>query len=209
MGWTSYHATFYTPSGQIDRKAECDAYWLMGLNRGYYCIEKSAMVGSTYYAAVRITKRAKTDDDGNYVYVENGQYTYEEIPREEQRTFGVVILTSTDSHSYYNFSYKVMDESVGPCYYDCPISILKLLTPTNSAYAVQWRKNCYEHFNAKKKLNSAPIGATIRFLFRGEEVSLVKRAPAYQFKTPFWYNPVSHTYMKQSQIPLEFTLQTA
>ena len=29
MGWTSYNATHYNKHGQIDRKAECDAYWLL------------------------------------------------------------------------------------------------------------------------------------------------------------------------------------
>ena len=53
MGWTSYHATYYKRNGSIDRKAECDAYFLEGLNRGHYEVLKSAVVGSVCYAAVR------------------------------------------------------------------------------------------------------------------------------------------------------------
>ena len=48
MGWTSYHATHYSKTGTIDRKAECDGYFMEGLNRGHYRVEKSAMVGSVY-----------------------------------------------------------------------------------------------------------------------------------------------------------------
>ena len=40
MGWTEYLATHYTKSGQIDRKAECDAYFMESLNRGYYKVRK-------------------------------------------------------------------------------------------------------------------------------------------------------------------------
>ena len=53
MGWTSYHAQYYTKSGRVDRKRECDAYWLEGLNAGHFAVVKSSMVGATYYAAIR------------------------------------------------------------------------------------------------------------------------------------------------------------
>jgi hypothetical protein len=38
--------------------------------------------------------------------------------------------------------YKFMQESLGPYFYDCPESILNLLTPTDSIYAKQWREKC-------------------------------------------------------------------
>lgn len=197
MGWTSYHATHYMANGQINRKAECDAYFMEGLNRGHFHIEKSTMVGAVYYAAVRGLKR----------YVKETE-TYEDIPLSEQRIFGIVFLTSIDNKDYYNFSYKDMDESMGPCYHNCPESILRLLSPTDSEYANEWRDTCRKHAKAKKMLNAVSVGTTIHFFLSGKEVKLIKRAPAYQFKTPWWYNPESHTYMKQNQIPLDFTLQT-
>lgn len=49
-----------------------------------------------------------------------------------------------------NFCYKDMDESMGPCYYNCPERILKLLTPTEHAYAVKWREECWRKINKKK-----------------------------------------------------------
>ena len=66
MGWTSYHAEHYK-NGKIDRKAECDAYFLEGLNRGHFDVLKSSMVGSTYYAAIKpLKKSGGKDENGNY-----------------------------------------------------------------------------------------------------------------------------------------------
>lgn len=107
MGWTSQNATYYK-NGKVDRKMECDAYFLEGINRGYYEIVKSAMVGSTYYAAIRALKR--------YSELRNadGKRVKEIISEDERRTFGVVILTQVDNKDYFNFSYKLIHESMGP-----------------------------------------------------------------------------------------------
>lgn len=156
MGWTSYHATHYK-KGRIDRKAECDAYFMEGLNRGYYDVLKSSMVGSVYYAAVKPLQKYSKDDTGNEIIVD--------IPLNEQMVFGVVFLTSTDSKDYFNFSYKEMDETVGPFCYDCPKGILDLLSPTDNEYANDWRTKCREHLNKKKNPNSLsklPIGTIIQ-----------------------------------------------
>jgi hypothetical protein len=37
---------------------------------------------------------------------------------------------------------KAMTDPEGPCYYDCPASILDLLTPTDDKYATRWRQRC-------------------------------------------------------------------
>lgn len=52
MGWTSYQATYFA-NGKINRKAECDAYFMKGVNAGHFEILKSSMRGSVYYAAVK------------------------------------------------------------------------------------------------------------------------------------------------------------
>lgn len=157
MGWTSQRATHYK-KGKIDRKAECDAYFMEGLNRGYYDILKSSMVGSVYYAAVKpLKKYGDKDEDGERVIVD--------IPTNEQQVFGAVFLTSTDSKDYFNFSYKDMDETVGPCYYDCPKGILDLLTPTDSEWANNWRAKCREQLEKKNNPNSLsklPVGTVIQ-----------------------------------------------
>ena len=172
MGWTSYHATHYK-NGKVDRKAECDAYFMEGLNAGYYDVLKSAMVGRTYYAAVKPLQR----------YNSNNEIV--DIPKEEQCVFAAVFLTSTDMKDYWNFSYKNMDESSGPYECDCPKGILDLLTPTDNEYVNNWRKQCYENIVKKKNpnaLNKLPVGTVIKVVmpfdtnyFRsGQEVKLVK-----------------------------------
>lgn len=181
MGWTSYCASHYKyVNGRrvIDRKAECDAYFMEGLNRGHFNVLKSTMVGSTYYAAVQALKRsAGKDVDGNYIY--------EDIPVNERKTFAVVFLTSTDMKDHFNFSYKDMDETCGPCYYDCPKGILDLLSPIDSEWANEWRKKCYERIAEKKNpntLRNLPVGTTIkvtlpfdtRYHAKGTEIVLTK-----------------------------------
>lgn len=80
-------------------------------------IVKDALVDTTYYAAMKFTKTGEI--------------------------FALVVLTDTDCR---DFGYKDMDETCGPCYYDCPMSILDLLTPTDNEYANEWREKCrYYH----------------------------------------------------------------
>ena len=52
MGWTEYRASYFK-SGKVDRKAECDAYFLEGHNRGHFDVLKSVVIGSVYYAAIK------------------------------------------------------------------------------------------------------------------------------------------------------------
>lgn len=189
MGWTSYHATHYK-KGNVDRKAECDAYFMDGLNQGYYEVVKSAVVGRVYYAAVKPLK--KYGDE----YV-NGERVVVDIPVNEQKIVGVVILTSTDSKDYFNFSYKEMDESCGPCYYDCPKGILRLLTPTDNEYANNWRNKCYEQLEKKKNpnaLNKLPVGTVIQVTmpfdtnyFRKGEVVRLRKDRKWGSNRTSWY----------------------
>lgn len=193
MGWTSYRATHYK-NGKIDRKAECDAYFLEGLNRGFYEVLKSSMVGSTYYAAVKPLKKSGGKD-------ENGNYFYVDIPKEEQYVFAVIFLTSTDMKHYFNFSYKDMDESCGPCHNDCPKRILDLLTPTESEWANEWRAACYKNHEEKKKnkansLSKLPVGSVIKvampcdtMLYKKGEVVTLHKGYAYGLKRPAWFSP--------------------
>lgn len=192
MGWTSYHATHYK-NGKIDRKAECDAYFLDGLNRGFYEVLKSSMVGSTYYAAVKpLKKSGGKDENGNYIYVD--------IPEAERYVFAVVFLTSTNMKDYYNFCYKNMCETSGPYRRECPKGILDLLTPTDSEWANEWRKECYENIKAKRNpngLNKLPVGSVIKIKLEydtkyrkaGDEVLLTKTLwPGRKRNRTYWMN---------------------
>ena len=145
MGWTSYQATYFTKRGTIDRKAECDAYFMEGLNAGHYKVLKSTIRGSVYYAAVNDMVRYVGRDG-------NGKSVYE--PIEDGNVWAAVFLTSVKGSEFY---YKDMDETCGPCYYDCPKSILGLLSETDSEWANECRKKCIEE-SEKPSLASLPIG---------------------------------------------------
>lgn len=197
MGWTWYRATHYFPNGGIDRRAECDAYFMEGLNRGHYEVLKSAMVGTVYYAAVKKLKKYTGHDA-------NGNWLYSDLPPEEQKVFGAVFITSISKKDYYNFGYKDMDETEGPGDCDCPKSIISLLSETDNEYALHWRQRCLAKRHTKSKLNSLPIGAVIEFTRDGKVFRLTKHEPAYQFKTPFWWNGMH--YVKKKDIPNDFII---
>lgn len=186
MGWTSYNATHYNKNG-VDRKAECDSLFCGGNLE----ILKSRMVGSTYYAAVKVLTKYNGED-------ENGKAIYTPLKEEEQHVFAAVVLTSVVNEDYFNFSYKDMDETECPYQYDCPESILKLLTPTESEYANKWREECTKRIERNKKygLSKLPIGSKIRCMGQ----ILTKCSPQYQFKTPFWLNLKTCRYTPKSRI---------
>lgn len=73
--------------------------------------------------------------------------------------FALVYLIQRNPRDYFNFSVKAMDETVGPCYYDCPARILDLLTETQSDYAKEWRDKCRKALaaNAEAKQSTATV----------------------------------------------------
>lgn len=132
MGWTSQKATYYR-NGTVDRKAEMDSVFkeensVNGKVR--YKTLKSAMVGSTYYAAIE-----KTNSE-----------------TQERKVFAVVCLTSVNNEEYCNFSYKDMDETMGPNERKCPVGILNLLTGTDNQRANEWREDCRKYHAQNNEL---------------------------------------------------------
>lgn len=188
MGWASYRAEYYK-NGKIDRKAECDAYFLDGSNRGHYKVLKSTMKGSVYYAAIQDAVKCTGKD-------ETGRNIYE--PIEDGQVWCAVFLTSVHGAE---FSYKDMDETMHPGYYDCPESILKLLSNTDNKCAIEWREKCIEIANNKTTLASLPIGTHIKWI-RGDgaEVELYKHAPSYQFRRAFWVEAGQNVYVPKKYI---------
>lgn len=149
-----------------------------------YSVIKSAMVGAVYYGAIR---------HGNDV-------------------FGLVVLTSTNTRDYYNFSYKMMDETEGPYYNRCPKSILDLLPPTDNEYANKWRQRCRDNIGKPtnvQRLNALPVGTEIEFEIASGETKRYMKCPAgYQFKRPFWMNN-ERRYVPPKYIPSTFRVVTA
>jgi len=195
MGWISYHANYYK-NDTVDRKAECDAYFLEGSNKGYYDVVKSSMVGSTYYAAIRKLKSVEES-------VTDG------------KVWAAIFLTSVNIKDYYNFSYKNMDETVGPCQYDCPKSILSLLSETDSEWALEWRNNCKQWKAFKSRINKLPVGTKIKFLSQfdfdnglkaGDEVILEKSERSYRMgKTKYHWMDGKYRW-KPSLISKDFQI---
>ncbi len=151
--------------GKIDRKAECDKQFTY--EGSPYEVLKSSMVGSTYYGAIK---------KGDMV-------------------IGVVFLTKTNTKDYYNFGYKDMDETCGPYQFDCPKTILDLLTPTDNECANEWRRKCNEKRESKKTafgLNKLPVGTKIKFTLtfntarnkKGDEIILTKMQRTA--RTTYW-----------------------
>jgi hypothetical protein len=105
-----------------------------------YTVVKSAMVSVVYYAAIRNEK--------------NGSVS------------AAIILTSSDKKDGFNFGYKDMSEEMGPNESKCPKSILKLLTPTESEYAKQWRERCWAYHkqaNLPQAFKNLPIGTKVKW----------------------------------------------
>lgn len=87
--------------------------------------------------------------------------------------FGVVALTQMRSKESFNFGYKLMDETMGPCYYDAPKSILDLLSPTDDEVALKWREACRARY--KKSLEYCRITGQMRTLPYGTVLRLHDR----------------------------------
>jgi len=66
------------------------------------------------------------------------------------------------SRSYYNFSYKPMSEFSGPGMSDCPLRILKHLSPLNDTndphgWAREWRKRVVQYHETRKKMSTGTV----------------------------------------------------
>ena len=133
MGWLFYDSIYFKPNGQVDRKQELDKMF-----NGNWELVRSAMVGTTYYAAVRCKRTGVVEAS--------------------------VILTSSYKKGGHNFGYKDMTENMGPNEAQCPKCILNLLTPTEHEYAKEWRERCWQyHKDAKSPLafKNLPLGAKV------------------------------------------------
>ena len=168
MGWTFTNT-------DLSRKEAVNEMFNWDSDKYRTRVLKSVMIGAIYYGAI------------------------EQISKETavRTVSGVVVLTSSNKKHGYNFGYKIIDETMGPGYYDCPRSILNLLT--DNEYALNWRKSCRENLS-KPKLSELPIGAEIKVKLNGEELELTKYPPCCQFRTPVWVNLKNHTYISKKWI---------
>lgn len=103
-----------------------------------FTVHASGTVHGIFYAAVE-----RQDDPGT--------------------VYGYVIKTQWAPRDHFNFTYKDMSETCGPCYYEAPQSVLDALTPTESATALAWRDECAAH-QAQR--------AALRGLHDGDQVTM-------------------------------------
>lgn len=155
MGWTTcYYASNwkYDRKGyrSVDRRKECDKICTWERKEpetmfGHTCppmkdtVLKSAMVGSTYYAAIK-----------------------REQPGKEPYVWAAVFLTCGKGSDGTVWGYKDMCESGAPFYYDCPAGILALLTPTDDKNSNEWRTACRKRLAekaAERKHRNDPLYA--------------------------------------------------
>ena len=181
MGWDFGRATHYYKNGKINRKAECDSFYNWEKDGVKQEVLKSAIVRNVYYAAIK-----RIND------VEN-----------TEEVFACVCLIKTDNCDFYNFGTKVMTEYDGPCYYDCPASILELLTETDDKYAKKWREECWKYVNLPLP-SKLPIGSIIEFEWSGKNIRIEKVNPTGNHKRPFWTDGLY--YMPQKWIPRDYVL---
>lgn len=151
MGWDYHHEM-----APYDRRAICRR----SIGNGYEVV-KDAVVGTTYYAAV------KSPHDGS--------------------VSALIILTHIDRNGYCNFGMKWLGEEDGPYKCECPRVVLDALSPTDNKYAIEWRRACREKLSEKKDttLKDAPIGARLKVELKdGTSRTVIKMSPTGgQFKT--------------------------
>lgn len=82
-----------------------------------------------------------------------------------------VYLMAADSRNppHCSHGYKPMDESMGPCFYDCPLAFLDIAQPApTDAYAQEWRAKV-----RTQRAEQAAKRAQVRALAVGQTIDLV------------------------------------
>lgn len=90
------------------------------------------------------------------------QTLYAAIKNKETGQIFCVVFLVRWTRGYYNFSYKDMDEFCGPGVSDCPMRIIKLLSPLNDEddpnhWARDWRARVEKYHNDRKKIKNGVI----------------------------------------------------
>ena len=192
MGWTETY--YHKKLSHKERREEMDAMFTWESDSAVFSVARSTIKNNVYYAAVK--EQYKDGRDGE--------------------VWAVICLLSERREGFgYWYGYKDMDETMGPGYYDCPMVILNLLTPTDNEYALAWRENCRKKA-AKPNLSRLPEGTTIEFICpydttaykKGDSVSLTKRVARWSVgggrRTYRWSD--GYWYWKQNTIPSDFKI---
>lgn len=179
MSWFHYKAKYYKENGEIDRKKEIDNWFNTNSSHEFlsFKVLKSSMVNSVYYAAIE-QKNNET---------------------KETKIFATICLTKVDNKKYFNFSFKEMNEFMGPCEHKCPIGILEILSQTDNAMAIDWRVRCRNYHRKRNIINSLPA--------YGRKNGKIKFTPSYNLSSGYqkdipielYWQPVGYLYNPNPQ----------
>jgi hypothetical protein len=88
---------------------------------------------------------------------------YAAVRDKDSGTTWALIIKITRSRGYWNFTYKEMDETMGPAEDRCPARILDLLSPASSEHASGWRRRCRQNAARLATAKTVRPGSTVRF----------------------------------------------
>lgn len=124
--------------------------------------EKELPIGLTQHGRVLDCATMPTSGEWQRVFYAAVQNN-DDAPYAPGKTWALVVLMHWSPNAdYFNFTYKDMSDESGPAEDLCPARILDLLSPTDSEYAVEWRKRCRENA-AKKARAKLKVGDVIAF----------------------------------------------
>jgi hypothetical protein len=144
MGWTFRHkGPNVTAKEEVIRELTCEN------EHGSWKVLACEIKGHAAYCASEIIKK---DEQGKLLM-------------DTRIVIGTVVAIEYARKDHYNFGTKVMDEDMGPYFYDCPARILNLLTPTKSEYAQKWREECRRQIAKKTSTPRLEYGDVLVFPF--------------------------------------------
>lgn len=177
MGWIGKEIKYYKPDGSTDLIMEAfDGKLSWESNSGCkYKVLKTSVVGNVIYAAIQMI-----------------------VPNKDPVIHAAVILTK----KYQDYiMVKHQMEAVGPCDYDCPASILKLLTPIEDAWAQEWRDKCRNKAARKRLLMRLQSGSRIEYA-PGTELSQILVLAKFRNRRYWIVENMKSVYIKTSDILL-------
>lgn len=100
-----------------------------------------------------------------------------------------------------SYGYKPMSEDMGPCYYDCPLSVLEAAGPSSREDTNEWRAKV-RAFHAKTKVDYKPGDEVMIFGKRYAVVAPEKRSFLVRSVDSGRLFKASPTKMSRATIPL-------
>jgi len=133
---------------------------------GWTSLHRDAGISNREFFAGVLNSELQIVADGARRAPRHSGYTsvyYAAVRRPDGETFAIVALMSWTPRSRWNFTYKLMDETVGPVESSAPRAVLAALTPTSSDYASQWRAACQARLDAAAARPKVKPGDQVAF----------------------------------------------